>query len=109
MAKGFLGLDDVILRKDELKNMNYVKLQGQGIPLSPCSVPSFLSFGSKGDTEHPSDSCTLGVGPEGERTVGGARQCAVLEKAQAFFFGDKASSENYTAEAQSLQGLLTHQ
>lgn len=45
----------------------------------------------------------------GERTIGGARQCAVLEKAQAFFSGDKASSENYTAKVQSLQGLLTHQ
>lgn len=109
VAKGFLGLDDVILPRDKLRNMNYVKLQGQGIPLSPCSVPSFLSFGSKGDTEYPSDSGTLEVGPEGERTVGGARQCAVLEKAQAFFSGDKAYSENYTAEVQSLQGLLTHQ
>ena len=48
-------------------------------------------------------SCTLEVGPEGKGLE------KVLEKAQAFFSGAKASSENYTAKAPLLQGLLTHQ
>ena len=70
--------------------------------MSPCSAPSFLSFGSKG-VNRASFSCTLEVGPEGKGLE------KVLEKAQAFFSGAKASSENYTAKAPLLQGLLTHQ